>query len=81
MGHNDARQRVCAIFDHETDDQVISWYTDHTDNPEHLHFRIKYVNADLAQEMGLILNQRSWRDKSDGILDALYYDVNDLFLV
>ena len=77
MGHNDARHRVCAIFDHETDDQVISWYTDHTDNPEHLHFRIKYVNADLAQEMGLILNQRSWRDKSDGILDALYYDVND----
>jgi len=72
----DNERRVCQIIDNETENILISWYTDHEDNPTHLHFRIKTCNVDLAQEMGLLLNPRSWREKSDAILDTLYYDVN-----
>ena len=76
-GYGDRDYRICEIIDNESDEAIISWYTDHENNPTHTHFTIKSTNAELAEEMGLILNKRSWRDKSDAILDSLYYDVND----
>ena len=76
--HNDNERRVCQVIDNDSEEILISWYTDHEDNPTYTHYRIKTCNVDLAQEMGLLLNQRSWRDKSDAILDTLYYDVNPI---
>jgi len=76
LTHREREARVCQIIDRETDDIVISWYTNHEENPTHLHYAIKICNSDLADDMGLILNPRNWKDKADGILDTLYYDVN-----
>ena len=74
--YNETDRRVCQVLDNDSEEVIISWYTDHADNPSRYHFRIKTCNVDLAHEMGLLLNPRSWRDKSDAILDTLYYDVN-----
>ena len=42
-GYGDRDYRICEIIDNESDEAIISWYTDHENNPTHTHFTIKSI--------------------------------------